>query len=148
MPSRSFRSDLVLKSTNEKVPFFNAPIYLADKTEIGKIDEIFGSITDVHFTVKTGDKGKSLKFKNADKLHINPEKLLPMARFTNPPKMTGGAGGRGGGRGGRGGDRGRGGGRGAPRGGGRGAPRGGGMRGGGRGAPRGAPRGGGFRGRG
>ena len=34
------------KLTNEKIPFFNAPIYLHNKTQIGKVDEIFGPINE------------------------------------------------------------------------------------------------------
>ena len=34
--------DLVCKGNIEKVPYFNAPIYLESKTQIGKVDEIFG----------------------------------------------------------------------------------------------------------
>ena len=34
--------DLVCKSSIEKVPYFNAPIYLENKSQIGKVDEIFG----------------------------------------------------------------------------------------------------------
>ena len=38
---------IVLKSTNkETVPFFNAPIYLENKQQVGKVDEIFGPIRD------------------------------------------------------------------------------------------------------
>ena len=32
--------------TNEKVPYFNAPIYLQNKTQIGKVEEIFGPINE------------------------------------------------------------------------------------------------------
>ena len=39
-------NDLVLKSTIEKVPYFNAPIFLENKEPIGKVDEIFGPIRD------------------------------------------------------------------------------------------------------
>lgn len=38
--------DAVTKLTNEKIPFFNAPIYLQNKTQIGKVDEIFGPINE------------------------------------------------------------------------------------------------------
>jgi H/ACA ribonucleoprotein complex subunit 1 len=38
--------DAVAKLTNEKVPYFNAPIYLQNKTQIGKVDEIFGPINE------------------------------------------------------------------------------------------------------
>lgn len=34
------------KLTNEKVPYFNAPIYLQNKTQIGKVEEIFGPINE------------------------------------------------------------------------------------------------------
>lgn len=36
--------DLVCKSTNEKVPYFNAPIFLENRAQIGKVDEIFGPV--------------------------------------------------------------------------------------------------------
>ena len=38
--------DLVCKSNIEKVPYFNAPIYLENKSQIGKVDEIFGPMQD------------------------------------------------------------------------------------------------------
>jgi len=38
--------DLVLKCTNEKIPYFNAPLYFENKQQIGKVDEIFGPIND------------------------------------------------------------------------------------------------------
>lgn len=38
--------DLVCKVDIEDVPFFNAPIYLENKQQIGQIDEIFGPIRD------------------------------------------------------------------------------------------------------
>ena len=34
------------KSIIEKVPYFNAPIYLENKSQIGKVDEIFGPMQD------------------------------------------------------------------------------------------------------
>jgi Gar1/Naf1 RNA binding region len=36
----------VTKLTNEKIPYFNAPIYLQNMTKIGKVDEIFGPINE------------------------------------------------------------------------------------------------------
>ena len=38
--------DLVVKCTNEKIPYFNAPLYFENKQQIGKVDEIFGPIND------------------------------------------------------------------------------------------------------
>ncbi|KAH9890704.1 Gar1/Naf1 RNA binding region-domain-containing protein [Cubamyces lactineus] len=135
----------------DKVPYFNAPIYLQNKSVIGRVDEILGPINEVYFSVKMGEGMVASSFKKGDKVYIGGDKLLPLERFLPKPKAAGGvkkprgAGGRGGSRGG-----GRGGPRGAPRGrggfsGGRGggAPRGRGGFGGGRGG--GAPRGrGGF----
>jgi H/ACA ribonucleoprotein complex subunit 1 len=38
--------DAVTKLTNEKIPYFNAPIFLQNKSQIGKVDEIFGPINE------------------------------------------------------------------------------------------------------
>ena len=40
----SCEGDLVCKSSGVKVPYFNAPIYLENKAQVGKVDEIFGPI--------------------------------------------------------------------------------------------------------
>ncbi|XP_078172518.1 putative H/ACA ribonucleoprotein complex subunit 1-like protein 1 isoform X2 [Carex rostrata] len=134
----------VTKLTNEKIPYFNAPIYLENMTKIGKVDEIFGPINESCFSVKMEEGIIATSYSAGDKFYIDPSKLLPLSRFLPQPKgaapqFAGRGGGRGGGRGrGRGGGfgGGRGGGfrgRGAPRGGGRGFSRGrGGFRGGGR----------------
>ena len=38
---------IVLKSSNkDTVPFFNAPIFLENKKQVGKVDEIFGPVKD------------------------------------------------------------------------------------------------------
>ncbi|KAJ8974604.1 hypothetical protein NQ317_019349, partial [Molorchus minor] len=96
----------------EDVPYFNAPIYLENKEQIGKIDEIFGNIRDYSVTIRLGDDMKANSFKKSQKLYIDPAKLLPLQRFLpKPPGSVQKRGGRGGGgRGGRGGFGGRGGG--------------------------------------
>ncbi|KAI3640788.1 hypothetical protein MIR68_001666 [Amoeboaphelidium protococcarum] len=122
--------EMVCKSTNVKIPYFNAPIYLQNKTQIGKVDEILGPINEVFFTVKMGEGMVATSFSAGDKVYIAGDKLLPLERFLPKPKTAtarvkkpaGGFSGRGG-RGGRGGSFGRGG-AGAGRGG-RGSPRGG-----------------------
>ena len=38
------KGDLVCKSDIEKVPYFNASIYLKNKSQIGKVDEIFAGL--------------------------------------------------------------------------------------------------------
>ncbi|XP_030749147.1 probable H/ACA ribonucleoprotein complex subunit 1 [Sitophilus oryzae] len=117
----SVQDDLVCKVELEDVPFFNAPIYLENKEQIGKIDEIFGNIRDYSVSIRLGENIRAGSFKKNQKLFIDPAKLLPLQRFLpRPPgsvqKRGGGRGGRGGfggDRGGRGGNRGgRGGGRG------------------------------------
>ncbi|CAL5334500.1 unnamed protein product [Camellia sinensis] len=44
--------DAVTKLTNEKIPYFNAPIYLQNKTQIGKVEEIFGPINEFRLYVE------------------------------------------------------------------------------------------------
>ncbi|MCO5608084.1 hypothetical protein L7F22_062290 [Adiantum nelumboides] len=136
--------EAVSKLTNEKIPYFNAPIYLENMTQIGKVEEIFGPINEVLFSIKMLEGIIATSYKSGDKFFIDPAKLLPLQRFLPQPKGQGGTP-SGGGRGGRGGGRGgRGGGRGFRGRGGTGGGRGfGGRGGGGRGG-----RGGGFRGRG
>jgi len=134
----------------QRIPYFNAPIYLANKTQIGKVDEILGPINEVYFTVKMDQGMMAASFKKEDKVYIGGDKLLPIERFLPKPAIKGAKPEkRGGARGARGGARGRGGppGRGA-RGGARGFSRGGfggdrGARGarGGFSSSRGAPRG-------
>ena len=49
------------------------------------MDEIFGSTMDVMFTVKCEEGVKATSFKKGDKVFVDPFKLLPLSRFTNPP---------------------------------------------------------------
>ncbi|XP_062901082.1 H/ACA ribonucleoprotein complex subunit 1 [Mobula hypostoma] len=138
--------DIICKCTSEenKVPYFNAPVYLENKEQIGKVDEIFGQLRNFYFSVKLSENMSASSFKRPQKFYIDPAKLLPLQRFLpRPPGARGQArGARGGGRGGRG-FRGGGGGGGGSRGGSFRGGRGGGFRGG-----RGGGRGRGFRGRG
>lgn len=92
------------------IPYFNAGIYLENKSKIGKVEEVFGPVNKVYFTIKPDSGVLGTSFQVDDKVYIGTDKLLPLSRFTNESKGGGG--------------RGRGGGRGAPggRGGGRGAP--------------------------
>ncbi|KAK4244679.1 Gar1-domain-containing protein [Corynascus novoguineensis] len=144
--------EMVVESTNPKVPHFNAPIYLENKTAVGKVDEVLGPINQVYFTIKPSEGIQATSFKYGDKFYIAGEKLLPLERFLPKPKPPPGAvskvkkpsrgGAARGGRGGPGGGFSRGGGRGGGRGG-FGGPRGGGGRGGpGGGFSRGGGRGG------
>lgn len=97
--------ELVCKLTNSMIPYFNAGIYLENKSKIGKVEEVFGPVNKVYFTIKPDAGVKATSFKPDDKVYIGSDKLLPLSRFTNEGKPKGGGGGRGGGGGGRGGGR-------------------------------------------
>ncbi|KAJ1339654.1 hypothetical protein BSLG_005687 [Batrachochytrium salamandrivorans] len=137
--------------TQSKIPYFNAPIYLENKTQIGKVDEILSPMNEVFFTVKLQDGVVATSFKPKDKVYIAADKLLPW--IVSKPlgrqgmvEKRGGRGGRGGFSGGRGGfSGGRGGGFSGGRGGGFSGGRGGGFS-GGRGGGFSGGRGGGFSG--
>ena len=93
--------DMFCKSVNEKIPYFNAPVYLENKTQIGKVDEILGPINEVFFTVKCQEGVVASSFKANDKVFVGTDKLLPIDRFLPKPKgakvkKSAGAGGRGG----------------------------------------------------
>ena len=86
----SCQDDLVLKAEIEDVPYFNAPIFLENKSQIGKIDEIFGTLRDYSVSVKLSDNMKADGFHPKQKLFIDPAKLLPLNRFLpQPPKAKG-----------------------------------------------------------
>ncbi|KAJ3052848.1 H/ACA snoRNP pseudouridylase subunit, partial [Rhizophlyctis rosea] len=72
--------------SQSKIPYFNAPIFLENKTQIGKVDEILGPLNEVFFTVKLQDGVPATSFKANDKVYIAPDKLLPLDRFLPKPK--------------------------------------------------------------
>ncbi|OAY44368.1 hypothetical protein MANES_08G144000v8 [Manihot esculenta] len=78
--------DAVTKLTNEKIPYFNAPIFLQNKTQIGKVDEIFGPINESYFSIKMMEGIVATSYSPGDKFYIDPNKLLPLARFLPQPK--------------------------------------------------------------
>lgn len=65
------QDDLVVKVEIEDVPYFNAPIYLENKEQIGKIDEIFGNIRDYFVSVKLSDDVKVKSFKAQQKVNVH-----------------------------------------------------------------------------
>ncbi|KAG6332252.1 hypothetical protein ID866_6832 [Astraeus odoratus] len=76
-------------SISDKVPYFNAPIYLQNKSVIGKVDEILGPINEVYFSVKMNEGMVASSFQRGDKVYIGNDKLLPIERFLPKPKSTG-----------------------------------------------------------
>ena len=49
--------------------------------QVGKIDEIFGTLRDFFVSVKLSDEVKAHSFKKGQQLFIDPAKMLPLARF-------------------------------------------------------------------
>ncbi|KAG8896857.1 H/ACA snoRNP pseudouridylase subunit [Tulasnella sp. 417] len=74
----------------EKVPYFNAPIYLENKNQIGKVDEVLGPVNEVYFTVKMEQGMVASRFQKGDKVYIAGDKTLPIERFLPKPKAVGG----------------------------------------------------------
>lgn len=64
------QDDLVCKITIQDVPYFNAPIFLENKEQVGKIDEIFGNLRDYYVTVKLGENMKASSFKPQEKVRV------------------------------------------------------------------------------
>ena len=77
--------ELVCKLTQSesKIPYFNAGIYLQNKRKVGKVDEIFGPINQVMFTIKMDPGIVAKSFQMDDMVYISTDKLLPLTRFTN-----------------------------------------------------------------
>merc|ERR1712146_490020 len=66
----------ICRLTTQKVPFFNAQIYLADKTPIGLINEIFGPINATMISVKMAEGVKAKSFLIGEHFYIDPLKLI------------------------------------------------------------------------
>lgn len=62
------QDDLICKVEIEDVPFFNAPIYLENKEQIGKIDEIFGNLRDYFVSIRLGENMRASSFKKNQKV--------------------------------------------------------------------------------
>lgn len=65
------QDDLVCKVQIDDVPYFNAPIFLENKEQIGKIDEIFGTIRDYSVTIKLSDNLKASSFNRLQKVSVH-----------------------------------------------------------------------------
>jgi len=67
------------------LPHFSS---LANKSPIGKVDEILGPINEVYFTIKMDPGMVATSFKPDDKVYISGDKLLPIERFLPKPKSS------------------------------------------------------------
>ncbi|KAK9172559.1 H/ACA ribonucleoprotein complex subunit [Cryptosporidium meleagridis] len=82
----SSEHELVCKSfLNDQVPYFNGRIFLENKEEIGKVDEILGPINTYFFSIKMSSGIKAESFDIGTKIFIDPQQLLPMSRFLPKP---------------------------------------------------------------
>lgn len=72
--------DMFCESTNVKIPYFNAPIYLENKSPIGKVDEVLGPINKVFFTIKPQQGIQAGAFSKGTKVYIGGDKLLPLEK--------------------------------------------------------------------
>ena len=73
--------EMVCTSTNPKIPYFNAQIFLENKTSIGKVDEVLGPINQVYFTIKPQQGIQATSFSRGDKFFIGGDKLLPLEKY-------------------------------------------------------------------
>lgn len=87
-----------MSSLGQQIPFFNTPVYTKEIAKIGMLDEVFGPINKVMFSVKPDAGVVAQSYKEGDIIYINPVKTLPLSRFLQEDAPT--RGGRGGARGG------------------------------------------------
>ncbi|PLN84072.1 Gar1/Naf1 RNA binding region-domain-containing protein [Aspergillus taichungensis] len=80
--------EMLCESINPKIPYFNAPIYLENKTPIGKVDEVLGPINQVYFTIKPQEGIVATSFKPGDKVYIGGDKLLPLEKCVFFPQFS------------------------------------------------------------
>lgn len=56
-------------------------------TQIGKVDEILGPITEYTVSIQLSDNYKASSFEKDQLLYIDPRKLLPLERFLPKPAV-------------------------------------------------------------
>lgn len=79
------QGEMVYRMTSSaQVPKFNAPVYLGNKMEIGRIEEVLGPISEVYFSVKPVDGVVASSFQPGDRIYLGPDKLMPLQRFLQP----------------------------------------------------------------
>ncbi|EDO06173.1 putative H/ACA ribonucleoprotein complex subunit GAR1 [Babesia bovis T2Bo] len=74
---------LIKSKLSTCVPYFNGRIFLANKQEIGKVDEILGPINEYFFSVSLLDGFKAKSFAKDSMVYIDPQQTLPVSRFTS-----------------------------------------------------------------
>ena len=76
----------------DRVPQFNAAVYLENKVQIGRVEEVFGPLNAVYFTVKPVPGVVAKSFRAGDGAFMDPMRLMPLERFLPkaPPSGAGG----------------------------------------------------------
>ncbi|XP_059241919.1 H/ACA ribonucleoprotein complex subunit 1-like [Mustela nigripes] len=74
-------------TTNEKkMSYFNAPVDLQNKEQLGKVEEICGQLRDFCFSVKLSENIKASSFKKKlQKFYTDPNKLIPLQGVLSQP---------------------------------------------------------------
>jgi len=86
--------ELVYKAiVPDKVPYFNAPIFLENKAQIGRVEEVFGQLSQVMFSVKPVPGVIPESVRPDDRVYISSNKLLPAAVFTKKGQQGNASGG-------------------------------------------------------
>ncbi|KAI8037062.1 hypothetical protein M5D96_010379 [Drosophila gunungcola] len=73
----SCQNDLVCKVGIQDVPYFNAPIFLENKEQVGKIDEIFGTVRDYSVSIKLSDNVYANSFKPNQTFYYQSQDFYP-----------------------------------------------------------------------
>ncbi|KAF5294731.1 hypothetical protein FQA39_LY00215 [Lamprigera yunnana] len=82
------QDEIICKVETDDVPFFNAPIYLENKEQIGTIVKILGNPKDYSVTIRLSENVDVSSFKKNQKLFIDPDKLLTSQRFLPRPHRS------------------------------------------------------------
>jgi rRNA processing protein Gar1 len=76
--------EAVCKLTNTMIPYFNAPIFLENKTQVGKVEEVFGPINSVYFTIKMSEGVVATSYSSGDKFFIDPPEVAAVGALSAP----------------------------------------------------------------
>eukprot|EP01054_Gregarina_sp_Poly1_P005398 Gregarina_sp_Poly_1__5397@NODE_284_length_10057_cov_441_769369_g242_i1_p5_GENE_NODE_284_length_10057_cov_441_769369_g242_i1NODE_284_length_10057_cov_441_769369_g242_i1_p5_ORF_typecomplete_len193_score22_16Gar1/PF04410_14/3_3e29_NODE_284_length_10057_cov_441_769369_g242_i152655843 len=74
----------------DQVPYFNGRVFLENKAEIGKVDEILGPLNQMFVSIKMSEGVKPESLAPNTKLYLDTQQLLPLQRFLpKPPVIKG-----------------------------------------------------------
>jgi H/ACA ribonucleoprotein complex subunit 1 len=84
--------ELVYKAiVPEQIPHFNAPVFLENKAQVGRVEEVFGPLGQVMFSVKPVPGVVAESLRPDDRVYITSDKLLPASYFLKKDQKSGGA---------------------------------------------------------